>query len=169
MPGNKYLTQNGGILTEAVSVDSSAGVGDAGKIVALDGTGRLNQNMMPVGVGADTASITASEALAAGDYVNVWSDAGAFKVRKADATTSGKEANGFVLAAVANAALATVHFEGPNTQVSGQTPGRRFLSTTPGTSQAAAPSGSGNVVQLLGVAVSATVVNFEPQQPIVLA
>ena len=147
---------------------SSAGSADAGKLAALDGSGRLDTTMMPVGIGADTASITTSEALAAGDFVNVWNSTGA-KVRKADATVSGKEAHGFVLASVSSGATATVYFEGTNTGVTGQTPGNIFLATTAGQGAATAPSGSGNVVQRIGFAVSPTAVNFQSQQPIVLA
>ena len=124
--------------------------------------------MMPVGIGADTAAITASETLAAGDWVNVWNSSGA-KVRKADATTAGKEAHGFVLAAVTSGNPATVYFEGTNTQVSGQTPGPVFLQTTAGVGGPTVPSASGNVVQQIGVAVSATAVNFERSVPVTLA
>ena len=148
---------------------SSAGAADAGKVVQLDGSGRLDSSVMPVGIGADTKVMVASEALAAGDYVNVWADGGAFKVRKADATTSGKRAHGFVLSAVASGANATVYFEGENTAVTGMTPGDVFLGTTAGRAQATAPTGSGQAVQRIGVATSATSVNFEPSQPIVLA
>ena len=148
---------------------SSAGAVDAGKVVQLDGSGRLDSSVMPVGIGADTKVMVASEALAAGDFVNVWSDAGAFKVRKADATTGGKRAHGFVLSAVSSGANATVYFEGENTAVTGMTPGDVFLGTTAGRAQASAPTGSGQVVQRIGVATSATSVNFEPSQPIVLA
>ena len=123
---------------------------------------------MPVGIGTDTKTIAASEALASGDWVNVWNSTGA-KVRKADATTAGKEAHGFVLAAVSSGGNALVYFEGTNTQVSGQTPGRVYLQTTAGTGGATIPSASGNVVQNLGVAVSATEVNFERGTPVVLA
>lgn len=147
---------------------SSAGAGDAGKVVALDGSGRIDNTMMPVGIGADTASIQASEALAAGDYVNIWNSGGA-RVRKADATVAGKEAHGFVLAAVASGSNATVYFEGTNTAVTGQTPGNVFLSTTAGLGAAAAPSATGNVVQRIGFATSATAVNFQSQPPITLA
>lgn len=159
-----------GVLDPTIinAVDESAGAGDAGKTVILDSTGRIDDSMMPVGIGADTAIIEASEALAAGDFVNVWNDSGA-KVRKADATTAGKEAHGFVLAAVSSAANATVYFEGTNTQVTGMTPGNVFLATTAGVATSTAPSASGNVVQRLGFAVSATAINFEAQQPIVLA
>ena len=148
---------------------TSAGAGDAGKVVQLDGSGRLDNSVMPVGIGADTKVMIASEALAAGDFINVWSDASAFKVRKADATTGGKRAHGFVLSAVASGANATVYFEGENTAVTGMTPGDVFLGTTAGRAQATAPTGSGQAVQRIGVATSATSVNFEPSQPIVLA
>ncbi|QEL64794.1 hypothetical protein OTERR_13180 [Oryzomicrobium terrae] len=149
--------------------NASAGAADAGKVVQLDSTGRIDNSMMPVGIGADTAIIPASEALAAGDYVNIWNNAGSFNVRKADATTAGKEAHGFVLAAVSNGANATVYFEGSNTQVTGQAAGNVFLSTTPGLGSATAPTGSGNVVQRIGFATSATAVNFQSQTPVVLA
>ena len=148
---------------------SSAGAVDAGKVVQLDGSGRLDNSVMPVGIGADTKVMIASEALAAGDFINVWSDASAFKVRKADATTGGKRAHGFVLSSVASGANATVYFEGENTAVTGMTPGDVFLGTTAGRAQATAPTGSGQAVQRIGVATSATSVNFEPSQPIVLA
>ena len=148
---------------------TSAGAGDAGKVVQLDGSGRLDNSVMPVGIGADTKVMIASEALAAGDFVNVWSDASAFKVRKADATTGGKRAHGFVLSSVASGANATVYFEGENSAVTGMTPGDVFLGTTAGRAQATAPTGSGQAVQRIGVATSATSVNFEPSQPIVLA
>ncbi|MCB4803506.1 hypothetical protein QO001_000851 [Methylobacterium brachiatum] len=143
MPGDKYLYNNAGTVTEKTSVQASAGAADAGKIPALDATGRFDTRMMPSGIGADTKTIAASEALAAGDLVNIWSSSGA-KVRKADASVAGKEAHGFVLASVANGANATVYFEGADTQVSGLIPGPVFLSAaTPGTATSTAPSGSG--------------------------
>lgn len=148
---------------------SSAGSADAGKTVLLDPSGRIDSTMMPTGICAETASIVASEALSAGDFVNVWSNAGTANVRKADATTTGKETQGFVLAAVAQAASATVYFSGTNTQCAGLTPGVQFLATTAGQCTATAPTGSGNVVQRVGFAVSATEVSFHPQLPVALA
>jgi hypothetical protein len=198
MAAHKFLKNNSGTITEESAVASSAGAGDdgklvalntagildstivnsktssagaadSGKVVALDGAGKIDSTMMPTGIGADTASITASEALAAGDMVNIYDSTGA-KCRKADAATAGKEAHGFVLAAVESAANATVYFEGTNTQVTGQTPGPVFLSaTTPGLATSTAPSGSGNVVQRVGFATGATSINFQAQTPIVLA
>ena len=156
-------------LTITNGKDTSAGAGDAGKLVALDASGKIDSTMMPVGIGADTSSIQASENLAAGDFVNIHNSAGA-RVRKADASTAGKEAHGFVLSAAANGAQATVYFEGTNTQVSGQTPGDVFLSPgTPGVGTSTAPTAAGQVVQKIGVAVSATAGNFERSTPIILA
>lgn len=198
MAGNKYISNSSGTLTEVASVNSSAGAGDANKIVslngsgvldstivnskttsagagdsgkipALDGSGKLDTSFMPTGIGADTAAIATSETLAAGDFVNIWNNSGTANVRKADATTSGKEAHGFVLAAFTHPTTATVYFEGSNTAVSGKTPGVQFLSTTAGSCTTTAPSGSGNVVQRLGIATSATNINVEFQAPIVLA
>lgn len=165
---DKYLYNNAGTITEKTATVTSAGAGDAGKIVGLDASGRIDTSAMPVGIGADTATITASEALAAGDLVNVWNSSGA-KVRKADATTAGKEAHGFVLASVSSGATATVYFEGTNTSVSGLTPGVQYLGTTAGGSVGTAPSGSGNAVQRVGFATSATSLNFQSQPPVVLA
>lgn len=169
MAAKKFLRLVAGVLTEVFGVQTSAGAANAGDLVSLDDAGRIDVTMMPVGIGADTKIMVASEALAAGNWVNVWSDAGAFKVRKADATVAGKEADGFVLAAVSSGANATVYFEGTNNQVTGQTPGAVFLQTTAGAGGATVPSATGNVVQRIGAAVSATEVNFERGAPVTLA
>lgn len=171
MPAKKYLSLVNGRIQEVQATVTSAGAADDGKIVALDATGRISNTVLPVGIGADTAMVVASEELAAGDFVNVWNDAGVPKARKADASTSGKEAVGFVLAAVSSGGSATVYLEGQNTQVVGRTPGaRQYLSaTTPGAATETPPAATGNVVQLLGVAMSATVISTEIEDGIILA
>lgn len=169
MAAKKFLRYVNNIITEVFGVQTSAGAANAGDIVALDDTGRIDNSMMPVGIGADTAVIDASEGLAAGDWINVWDDGGTPKVRKADATTAGKEVHGFVLASIPSGNPATVYFEGTNTQVTGQTPGPVWLQTTAGTGGLTAPSASGNLVQQVGVALGATSVNFERGMPVVLA
>lgn len=146
----------------------SAGAVDAGKTVLLDPSGKLDATVLPVGIGADVGSVTASEALAAGDFVNIWNSSGA-KVRKADATVAGKEAHGFVLAAVASGSAASVYFEGTNTAVTGQTAGKVFLSTTAGTATSTAPLGSGNLVQVIGFATAPTSINFQSGSTLVKA
>jgi hypothetical protein len=166
----KFLKHDGsgGLAEEATA--TSGGAPNAGKIPELDGNGRLTSDMMPTGIGADTASIQASEALAAGDFVNIHNVSGSARIRKADGSAAGKEAHGFVLASVSSGANGTVHFEGLNDQVTGQTPGSVFLSgTTAGQAVAAAPTGAGKVVQSVGVAISATAINVEFDKPILLA
>lgn len=146
---------------------TSAGSGNSGDIPALDSTGRLDNSVMPVGIGADTVSVTASEALSAGNFVNIYNNAGTPGVRKADGSTTGKEANGFVLAAVSNGASATVYLSGQNTQVTGATAGPVFLSdSTAGSYTGTAPSTAGHTLQRLGTAISATAIEFKPGTPI---
>lgn len=168
MAAKKFLRLIAGVITEIAGTITSAGAGNDGDFVVLDATGRLDTSVMPVGIAADTVAITTSEALAAGDFVNIWTSSGA-KVRKADATVAGKEAHGFVLASSSSGGTATVYFEGSNTQVSGQTAGVVYLTTTAGTASSTPPSGSGNVVQVVGFATSATNINFQSRMPITLA
>jgi hypothetical protein len=194
----KYIKNQSGALTEAVTVSISAGAGDADKIPSLnasgfldptilngvvssagaadaakipglDGSGRLDPTVMPVGVVADTKSIAASENLSAGDFVNLHSSSG-LKVRRADAS-NGRRAHGFVLSGVLSGANALVYFEGANTQVSGRTvAATQFLSgSTPGAATETAPSTSGYLLQEIGVADATTEINFLPRQPITLA
>jgi hypothetical protein len=166
----KFLRLLSGVISELEALVTSAGAGDAGKIPALDATGKLDNSFMPVGIGADSKILPASENLAAGDLVNVWNDSGTAKARKADATTAGKEANGFVLSAVTLGNNATVYFDGTDTQLSSLTPGGvYYLATTAGGVTDTPPSGSGNVLQRVGRALSATELTFEPGEPITLA
>lgn len=161
-----------GVLDPTIinGVSVSTGAGSASKTVMLDASGKLDVSMMPTGIAADVGVITASEALAAGDVVNIYNNAGTANCRKADASTSGKEAHGFVLAAVASGAAATVYFESMDTQVTGLTPGVQFLSaTTPGKTTNTAPTAAGQIVQRVGYATSATSLNFNAGEPIVLA
>lgn len=170
MAPQKFLTNNAGQLQEVAANASSAGAPDAGKLPALDGTGRLDTSFMPVGIGADTAVIATTEALSAGNFVNIYDGgSGVFKCRKADGSTT-KPAHGFVLASVASAANATIYLEGQNTQLTGLVPGDVFLSdSTPGGTSPTAPTTSGHLVQRLGTAVSATAMDYNPSPPITLA
>lgn len=168
MTAQKYIRNDAGSLKETSATQASSGVSDAGKIIALDENGKIDSTMMPVGFGDDVSLIQASENLSSGDWVNVWNNGGEFRVRKADASVEGKETHGFVLENVTSGQNARVFFEGTNNQVTGQAPGRVFLSTTPGLGASTAPTGTGNIVQIIGFATSATSVNFQYSQPIVL-
>ena len=159
-----------GVLDASIvnSTATSAGAGDEGKLPSLDNAGKLDESFMPTGIGADTQSVVTSENLSAGNLVNIYDATGTPTARKADATTD-KRAHGFVLAATESPDPATVYFEGSNTGVTGLTAGTQFLTTTPGGVSTTAPSSSGNIVQVVGVATAAGVLNFEAGEVLVLA
>lgn len=159
----KLNTTTGG-FDEVSLLDTSAGAGDAGKGVALDSAGKLALNMMPTGVGPELQNIVSSENLVAGDFVNIWDNAGTPNVRKADATDNTKRAHGFVKAGVTSPAAIDVYFDGANDQLSALTGGARmFLSAaTAGAATATPPASTGNLIQYLGSALSATTVAFRP-------
>lgn len=163
---DKYIEVASGRLSQKSAIASSAGAGDAGKIVATAGDGKLDPTLMPTGFGEDAATFNAAETLSAGDlvYIN-----GTGEAALADASTSGKEAQGYVEAAVTAGQSATVYFEGTIDGLTGLTAGaRQYLSTTPGAVTATAPSASGNVVQYVGRATSTTAIAFEPDAGIIL-
>ena len=194
MAAPRFLAWLSGRFKQVAAIATSAGAGDADKIPAtgaggyLDPSllnaaetgnskvvmtksdGTLDSSIMPSGIGADTATVTTSEDLASGDLVNIYDNAGTATARKADADAEGKECHGFVLAASTSGNNATVYFEGKITGLSGKTPGaRQYMSTTAGQLTESCPSTSGNVAQCVGVAVSATVVSFEAQEPVTVA
>lgn len=110
-------------------------------------------------------TVTATEALAANDMVNIYNSSGA-KVRKASAADGTKIAHGYVKAAVASGDPAVVFFDGENSAMSSLTPGTYYLSTTGGQVTSNPPSGNGNVVQRVGVANAAGSFVFEPGEAI---
>jgi hypothetical protein len=172
MAAKKFLRLVSGILTEIAGVVTSAGAGNDGDVPVLDATGKLDVSMMPVGVAAEVKIAVASEALAAGDLVSFWNNAGTLNVRKADGSAAGKPAHGFVLAGFASLASATVYLPSQtNTQKSALTPGATYWLdiTTPGAVTATAPTGAGKVSQVVGWALTATELVFEPLHPITLA
>lgn len=169
MAASKFLQHDAAGGFKEVSATQVGGAGAANKIPALDLSGRLDSTMMPTGIGAETAAIVAYGALAAGNFVNIFNDTGVAKVRKADASSGVAPANGFVLEACAAGGTATVYFGGLNTAITGLTPGKAFLSTTPGAANHVAPSTAGNIVQDIGVILNATTVYFNPKTPILLA
>jgi hypothetical protein len=164
MAAPKFLTPNAsgpGLQENATAV--VGGAADAEKIPSLDLNGKLTAAMMPTGIAADTVTVTASEALAAGDWVNIHAGG----VRKADAPTN-KPAHGFVLSAFASAATATVYFEGANTAVTGQTIGPVYLGTS-GASTSTRNTTATQLDQQVGLATSATSIATEISEGIVRA
>lgn len=162
---NKYIALLSGKLTNTEATVVSAGAGDAGEIVALDASGKIDVSVLPVGVGPDVKSLVTSANLAAGEYVNIYDNAGTPTARLADAS-NGRDAHGFVKAATTSPAAATVYFEGTNSDLSGLTIGGRvYLDTVGGITQTPRTTG---VHQFLGIAISATEVNTDIDDCIVL-
>ena len=167
---NKYLALSSGRTAETEALVSSAGAGDSGKIPALDTDGRLNISVMPSGFGSDAVTITnaSNEALTDGDFVYIDDTTGAC-AKKADATTTAKEAIGYVKATTLAGDPAIVYFGGV---ASGQTVTigtRYYLGTSAGAETSTPPSATGNVVQFLGMAISTTEIAFEPGEAITVA
>jgi hypothetical protein len=167
----KILSLNtDGSLQEVQPVSTSAGAGDSGKVAQLDANGKWDVTMMPTGIGADTQAILTSEVLVAGDFVNIYDNAGTKTCRKANAADNTKPACGFVLAGFGSAVTATVYVRGLNTAVpvgafvAANVGKKAFLSaTTAGAATLTIPATAGQIAQVVGTidAVGATVtVNF---------
>ncbi len=167
---DSYLKRDSatGRVAEVIATVTGGTVGEAGDIIALDGTGRISATVMPVGVAADTYTGNADEALTAGDAVYINSSG---LVAKASATSGGFDAVGFVLSTYISGAAALVYLEGRNTALSGLTIGARYYlsDSTPGAVTATPITGAGKRHQYIGNAVTATSLSFEPDDGIVLA
>lgn len=168
MSTNKFLTVVSGVTRLVQAIASSAGVGDANKVIATGSDGKIDVTLLPTGVGPNVALIQASENLAAGDFINIHNVSGA-RVRKADAS-NGRAAHGFVLASVTSGQNATVYRSGANSSLTSLVPGTSYFlsSSSAGTATATATTTSGQIVQQLGVAESATSLIFEYNDPVVL-
>lgn len=157
----KFLIANNGIPTQNAPA-AVGGAANAYNIPALNASGQLDITMLPSGIGSDTAVITASEAIAAGSLVNVWSNTGttpaSVAARNADNSTPTKAAVGYVLTAVASGAQATVYFSGVASGLSGLMPGQQYYLGSVGAliPATALPTAAGTLTQSVGVAISAT-------------
>jgi hypothetical protein len=159
MADSYWILDTDGVFKPVEATDISAGAGDAGKIIALNAAGMLDESMNTAS--ADTKVCPASEALSAGDLVQFWLDTATLKVRKADASgPSPKWADGYVKDAVESAANATVYMSGTNTGVTGLTVGADYwLSATAG-GVVDTPPTSGDGVQYVGKTTAAGELHF---------
>lgn len=162
MADNKPLVidETTGCDKEVIPLTSSTGAPDANQLVQTGADGKLDETLLPNSV-FDSISLTAAEALTAGDYVYIDSSG---EVARASAASGGNPARGYVKDSVTSGSTVTVYFEGTNDALSGLTPGAEyFLSdTTPGGLTTTIPTDTGEVVQKLGLAISATALTFEP-------
>lgn len=168
----KPLQLVNGLKTEVEANTTSAGSGDAGKIVALGADGKLDSSLFPTGIGADVQIVDCTEDLDAGDFVNIYNSTGK-KCRKADASaaSAGKMAHGFVKNNYTNGDPATIYSRGANDVLTGLTPGTTMVlsDTTPGeaVALASAPTTAGRILQVLGEAVDTDTIEVDISDPIV--
>lgn len=169
---DKVLRRVNGQNQQYTPITSSAGAADAGKIPALGADGKLDPTLYNAGSGPASRSIPASEAIAAGKLVNIYANAGVVNVRLAD-NSNGRPAHGYVLAAAASGAAATVFdLDGVNSQLTGLTPGSTYyLGTAGGVITPALDSTTatgGSIDQKIGVALSATELDTDDYDYVVL-
>ncbi len=113
------------------------------------------------------------ETISGGNWVNLFYDAGELKCRKATANSANPyRADGFIKTAhtyVSTPIEVEIYLAGKNNQFTGLTIGEKyFLSTTAGEMSLAAPTGAGEIHQLLGKSLSATELLFEKNHTILL-
>jgi len=163
MPAPKYLINGVGGNQQVLTVQSG-GSASADKIPALNSADVLDQSLLPAGVGLDIVpGVVTSEALTAGDMVNLYQVSGATRVRKADSTTlaNGKKTGGFVLATTASGGSVDVYRSGLNTSLSGLSPGLDYYMGPAGTVTLTRPTSG--TEQVVGTAISATTLDVQLQ------
>lgn len=167
---DKPLQWVNGKITQIEGTVVSTGSANSGDIPALGSDGKLDPSVMPAGIGADVKVLPASENIGAGKYVNIWDDAGTPKVRLAD-NASARDAHGFLKDAVTSGNNATIYFEGSNDDLTGLTAGARYYLGAAGGVTATPPTFAGGAAigQFVGIAISATEINTDIDDVVVLA
>lgn len=154
-----FIARVGGKFKQVFAIVTSAGAADSGKIPGLDSTGKLDSSFLPTGIGANSVQATASEAIAAGKFVNLYDNAGVLGMRLAD-NSNNREAHGYVTAAVASGAAGTVfRLNTVNANLTGLVAGGSYWLGVAGGVLAAPLDpviGTGKTDQFLGIAKSAT-------------
>lgn len=152
------------------AIQTSVGGADGSKIIATNSTGKLDASFLPPGVEVQVENLTATEDLTSGDFVNIYDNGGTPAVRKANANSLTKLANGFVLESGLATETISVYTKGVNTAFSATAGIRYYLSATvAGNATPTAPAVSANnIQQVLGVGTSQGIL-FEFDDPILLA
>jgi hypothetical protein len=159
-----------GLKKWVTAITSSAGSGDAAKLVATDVNGKIDITFFPGGLSNSIIAV-ASEDLPAGCPINLFDATGTPKLRKADATSAAKRCHGFTQQAFLTGVSATAFRDGEITGLTGLTDGAEYyLSTTAGAlvTDVSGYTTSGMLIQHLGVAHGTTVlalgIDFDPSQ-----
>jgi hypothetical protein len=115
-------------------------------------------------------TLPVSEALVAGNMVNIWVDGATTKVRKANATDDTKPAMGFVLESFPSGD-AKVYLAGVNDSLASLTIGTLYYlsAASGGAVTATAPTATGNIIQEIGRAAAETTIDFSEKEFITVA
>lgn len=96
------------------AIDTSTGATDAGKLIGLNADGKVDISMIPTSVGKVGCILTLSEAVTAGDWVNVFTDGTNYKARLADVSDAVKVCHGYATANGVAGDNILIMFEGLN-------------------------------------------------------
>jgi hypothetical protein len=162
--GLATLTAHAVLLGEGTSNVAFAAPSTAGYVLTDNGaTSDPTFQALPSS-GNPTATILAAGNIAAGSLVNVYNNAGTANVVQADNTSSATSANGVALSAITSGVSGVITFGAIGVSgLSGLTPGQLFLGTA-GAPTSTAPSSTGDVIQPIGLAITATTAVFNPGQ-----
>lgn len=166
---DKYIAISGSGEVERAGTVTSAGVGNAGQIVALDANGLLDSSVMPAGITPDQKAGTSNGAITAKDMVYV-ETAGTIARATAAAGTPHR-ADGWATTSVATGQPVIMMLEGKISGLTGLVAGTKYFlsNTTAGGLTSTPPSATGEIWQYVGTALSTTELNFEPDIEILRA
>lgn len=135
---------------------------DSGGIITLSPNSIINSSPNDLNVSGETISLTAGENVVFGDICYIKSDG---KMWKADANASGKFPAQFMAASIIAADATGIFFVKGIARNDAWTltlGGALYLSTTAGGITQTAPSSTNDCIQVLGFALSATNILFNP-------
>lgn len=165
----KFLSWISGRVAEVQPITTSAGAGDATKMIQTDANGLIDPSLMPSGIAPDQQTANANGTITAKDLV--YMEAAGTIARATAAAGTPQQAMGWAQTSVTTGQPVTMQLEGRITGLAGLTTGSRYYlsDVTPGGLLIApGPVGSGKLAQYIGTALSTTVLNFEPDDGVLL-
>ncbi|MGV8917847.1 MAG: hypothetical protein ACOH2R_08615 [Pseudomonas sp.] len=126
MAAQGFLARVAGKTKQLFGIQTSAGSGDAGKLIAAGDDGKLDESFLPTGIGANSVVAPATEAFSAGNFVNLWDQGGTIGARLAD-NSNNRPAHGYVKEVVSSGSNATVYrLNTINAELSGLVAGSEY-------------------------------------------
>lgn len=145
---------------------SAAQVAAATSLVATNANGIIDPSFIP---GEEVINVLASETINAGGQVNLWNNSGTTNARNADCS-NGRKADGFTSVQITSGTSGNVYLgSGLNTGVSGLVPDTVYFLSTAGAIVATPITTSGQILQEVGKAISATELAQNIREPITRA